>query len=105
MNIQERDFKPQIDEEFQSFLPELVADEEEDDCLYLEDLNMIVSGGCNSPECDHQGHGEMYFHCRCNTGVGLEVSYKAGSGTLVVDCNGCGEPMLRVAVANRAAAS
>jgi len=66
--------------------------------IYRNDLDAVVLGGCNSPDCDHLNHDELYLHCHCNAGGRIEASYRLGSGIVRIGCRECGETMANIAV-------
>lgn len=57
--------------------------------------------GCQSPGCDHQGHGgePFHFHPRCHPGAGADVAYIKGRGFLSLVCHKCKKPVVEIEVA------
>jgi hypothetical protein len=68
------------------------------DLLYREDLNQIVSRGCNIRDCEHDDHCEFFFHCRCDVNAAIEVSYREDLGAIRVGCRECGCTVAAIAV-------
>ncbi len=51
-------------------------------------LDEATAKGCGMPGCT-EDHSVLYLHCRKHPGSGVEVSYRSGSGVLVVSCAEC----------------
>ncbi len=64
--------------------------------LNRADLDAAV---CQTPGCNHQGHGPLHLHGRCHPSAGCSVSYTRGSGVLDVRCRRCNRTVCQVAVA------
>ena len=69
--------------------------------VFRDDLDRLVSGGCSMAGCDHANHGQMFLHPACHVGGRIEVSYRLGSGRLLIACRECKKPIGYVAVAER----
>ena len=70
--------------------------------LNLHDLDHIASHGCQVPGCTHEGHsGEFFLHGQCHPKAHLQVSYRAGTGTVRVSCAECGQPVTDLNLAQR----
>jgi len=52
---------------------------------------------CQTPGCDHQGHGPLFLHGRCHPEAGTWASYEDGVITIV--CATCEKLVVKVAVA------
>jgi hypothetical protein len=51
------------------------------------------------PGCDHKKHETLFFHSRCHTQRGVEISYAKGSGVLKISCAYCHQEVVSIAVA------
>lgn len=68
--------------------------------LVREDLDQLAGAGCQVEGCDCKGHGELFFHARCNPSAGTRVSYKDGRLTII--CKKCRLLVAEVEVASQA---
>ena len=68
-----------------------------------EALDRVATRGCQHPHCSHDNHREFFFHAACHPRGRIEVSYKYGSGVLVIACQECQTPIATIAVAKEAA--
>ena len=70
------------------------------DVYTKEDLDEIVSHGCQVPDCPHGTQHRLTLAPRCHKSAGCDVSYVEGAGILTMSCRNCGAVVAEVAVAS-----
>jgi len=69
---------------------------------YLEDLEIAVANGCQTPGCNHKHSGPLYLHGKCHQYEGkLDVSFSFGDGHIVVSCAKCHSEVIRIQIASK----
>lgn len=63
-------------------------------------LDLMVAGGCSTPDCKHENHNTLHLHGRCHTHGRIEVSYTQKTGVLCVACAECHQVIANVKVAD-----
>ena len=69
------------------------------DLVYLEELTRAAMRGCDSPNCNHKKHNELFMHCRRHSLAPIEASFLADIGGLRIGCRKCGRVIACVAIA------
>ena len=59
----------------------------------------MAAGGCETPGCKHEDHGNLYLHGRCHIRARTEVSYAIGTGVIRVACAECHKLIAEIKVA------
>lgn len=67
--------------------------------INLIDLEVIATNGCQVPSCNHKDHNIFYLHPHCHPTSKLEISYRVGSGCMLIACAQCRAPVGEVLVA------
>lgn len=67
---------------------------------YKEDLDSLAAKGCANG-CHCEGDHGFWFHARCHVEAGVEVSYAANSGVIVVQCAACHAPVANIPVVSK----
>jgi hypothetical protein len=64
--------------------------------LSFNDLEALVTSGCQVPGCKHETHGEIWLHGRCHINDRLRLGYRPG--VLIINCADCFRQVTMVAV-------
>lgn len=64
--------------------------------MKLEEFFKDASGGCQSPGCDHKGHGELFLHSQCHPSAGTRVSVNVQTRVIQVSCAVCSRLVAKV---------
>ena len=62
-------------------------------------LDLMAAHGCSNPGCQCHTTGIVFLSQSCHQGSFLDVSYKQGTGILVVSCPVCKGVIMQVKVA------
>jgi len=70
--------------------------------VYLEDLQDLVRGGCQTPGCTHN-HDRMVAVARCHPKARVDAIITASKGVIDLRCGQCERAIVTIAVASRPA--
>jgi len=73
---------------------------EPEQLIYLEDIQELLAGGCQQPNCTHD-HSSLIMHSQCHFKGPTIVVFLKDKPYLVVACDVCNTPIAYIAVATR----
>ncbi len=64
----------------------------------LDEAFAWAAGGCQDPDCSHQGHGggPMYVHSRCHPSADVTVALDPTTRTILIECGECKRPVVAI---------